>query len=480
ELEDNINPGDATVTIKGLGSFEGTAEATFVIAADFESAFGITADVNGDGTNDNSISVPTQLYTGAALTPAAEVVVGGETLRKDTDYIVDNVTFTAYDTDGNPTAGTVDITGNNKYYKNTYTASFDVTTDLSQVELTYSGLDDVIYTGEAQKLTNFKVYDPSGNTVTYDEDGVTYTSSSDGEECVEVGTVTVSIPITIGTVSDTVTTTYNIVQANIAAATYTGGANSTYRGTALTPPVVLYYRGNTLVANEDYTIVYDNNTNPTSTTSTGTTPDPATITITGINNFTGSYTQEFQIYPERMREVSATPVGSDGMTVSWDKLDNVTGYRIEVMTTSSSVPVKTVTVANASTTSTTITGLSEGTTYSFRAYSYVTVEGTTYYGLLNSITTATGIYTPQITVASNTTRRATLTWSVTNSGVKYMIYRSDTANGEYAYIARTTTDANSFTDKKLTSGRTYYYKIRAYRYPGEYGEYSDAAAVTVK
>ncbi|MBQ4373725.1 MAG: fibronectin type III domain-containing protein, partial [Lachnospiraceae bacterium] len=471
-LTDNVNPGDATVTIRGKGSFTGSRSATFVICADLSNAFDITG---------NTCNVPTQLYTGDRLTPMVEAVIGGKTLKSGDDFIVGtSVTFTAYDSDNNPTAGTVDITGNNKYYKNTYTASFEVTTDLSQIELSYSGLDNVIYSGQEQKQRGFKIYDPSGNEVSYAEDGVTYESSSDGDACVNVGTVTVTIPITIGTIHSTVTTTYDIVKSNIASALYTGGANSTYTGNPLCPPVELTYRGKELEVNKDYTIVYDNNTKPTSKTSTGATPAPATITITGIGNFYGTYNQEFQIYPERMREVAATPVGANGMIVSWDRLDHVSGYRVDVMKADSAVPVKTVDVSNGNATSTTIDGLAEGTTYSFRAYSYVTVEGTTYYGLLNSITTSTGISTPQISTASTVAKKATVSWRATNAGVKYIIYRSNTANGEYKLIAITKTDASSFTDVGLTRGSTYYYKIRAFRYPDEYGEYSDVSAVTVK
>ena len=484
ELENNVNPGDATVTVKGRNSFSGSANATFVIAADLSTIFTSDTtsglDLDADGTLDNTCKVPKQLYTGSALTPVVDAVVGGKALRQNSDYMIGNVQLGTPDSEGNPTTGTVDITGNNKYYRGKYTASFEVTTDLSQIKLSYQGLDDVIYTGRAHKPNDFKVLDPSGNEVNYDITGVTYVSSTDGDDCINVGTVTVTIPITIGTVSSTVKTTYAIKPANIGAAEYTGGANCTYSGSPLQPPVVLYYYGEALQAGKDYEIVYDNNTLPTSKTSTGATPDPATITITGIGNFTGSYYQEFQIYPERMREVSAKPVGANGMLVSWDKLNHVSGYRVDVMSTRSNVPVKTVDVSNPSATSTTIAGLDEGTTYSFRAYSYVTVNDTTYYGLLNSITTSTGISTPQISTSSNKAKQATLTWRVGNSGAKYMIYRSDTANGEYKFIARTTTDATSFTDVGLTRGRTYYYKIRAYRYPNEYGEYSDVSAVTVK
>lgn len=469
--ENNIRPGEATVTIQGKGSFQGTASAKYNIKADLTDAF--------DKEEGNKCVVPQQLYTGATLSPIVDAVISGESLQKDTDYVIRNVAITEYE-NGNPSKGVVDIIGMNKYY-GTCSREFTITTDLSEVELIYNGLDDVIYTGSPQKQTGFRIYDPSGNTISYSASGVTYHSDSDGDDCVKVGTVTVSIPITIGAINDVVTKTYEIKKAPIASATSTRPASSTYTGAQLCPTVELKYRGKDLVAGTDYTIVYDNNTKPTSRTSTGETPAPATVTITGINNFEGSYHMEFQIYPERMRELDAKASGANSIIVTWDKLAYVTGYRIDVMTTDSSIPVKSVEISNPNATSATVTGLSEGTTYSVRAYSYVTVEGKTHYGLLTAKTPIkTGIATPNISTTSNAKNKATISWTSGMAGTRYMIYRSDTANGEYKYIAKTREGATSFVDERVTSGNTYYYKIRSYRYPDEYGVFSDISAVTVK
>jgi hypothetical protein len=269
--------------------------------------------------------------------------------------------------------------------------------------------------------------------------------------------------------------------APIGSARYTGGANTTYTGKALKPSVTLYYGNDTLVEGRDYEIVYANNINPTSDhNSAGTVPEPATITITGKGNFTGERHAQFQIYPEHMRQVSARAAGASGVVVSWNRLDHVSGYRVDVMSTNSSKPIKTVDVNNANTTSVTITGLSEGTTYSFRAYSFVKVGSTFYYGLLSSITTSTGIYTPNIQTVSGDRGRATISWQPTGNNAMYEIYRSDSPNGTYRIIARTGIGISNFTDTGVVRGRTYYYKIRACRFPNEFGEYSDYSAVTVK
>ncbi len=469
--ENNVNPGEATVTIKGKNNFVGTATTTYAIKADLATAF----DVEG-----NSCDVPKQLYTGTTLTPAVEAVIGGTTLKKDKDFSIGNVQVIEYDDDGNPSKGSVDITGMNQYY-GSCSKEFDITTNLDDIVLIFNGLDDVYYNGKAQIQKGFTVYDPSGNAVQYDENRVTYTSDKDGSACVAAGTVTVKIPIYIGTLHKDVETSYQIKPAPIGSARYTGGANTTYTGNALKPSVTLYYGNDTLVEGRDYEIVYANNINPTSDhNSAGTVPEPATITITGKGNYTGERHAQFQIYPEHMRQVSARAAGANGVIVSWNRLDHVSGYRVDVMTTESSKPFKTVTVNNANTTSATISGLSEGTTYSFRAYSFVKVGSTFYYGLLSSITTSTGIYTPNIQTVSGERSRATISWQPTGNNAMYEIYRCDSPNGTYRIIARTGIGISNFTDTGVVRGRTYYYKIRACRFPNEFGEYSDYSAVTVK
>ncbi len=64
----------------------------------------------------------------------------------------------------------------------------------------------------------------------------------------------------------------------------------TYTGGAITPAVTVYYNGTQLVAGVDYNVTYSNNIN----VSTGSSVKPQ-VTITGLNNYTGSVSKTFEI-----------------------------------------------------------------------------------------------------------------------------------------------------------------------------------------
>ena len=66
-----------------------------------------------------------------------------------------------------------------------------------------------------------------------------------------------------------------------------------------------------------------------------------------------------------------------------------------------------------------------------------------------------------------------LSWKKVNGAKGYRVYRATSKDGKYTKVKTTT--ALSFTDTKLTTGKTYYYKIRAYRKvesKTRYGAYS--------
>ena len=78
--ENNVNPGTATVTIKGCGNYTGTVTQNFKILIDITGA--VVA------------AVEDQPYTGHSIEPGPAVTVSGVTLNPDTDFIVvysDNV-----------------------------------------------------------------------------------------------------------------------------------------------------------------------------------------------------------------------------------------------------------------------------------------------------------------------------------------------------------------------------------------------------
>lgn len=59
-------------------------------------------------------------------------------------------------------------------------------------------------------------------------------------------------------------------------------------------------------------------------------------------------------------------------------------------------------------------------------------------------------------------KKATLTWKKVKGAAGYQVYRSMRKNGKYVCVKKNL-KAEKYTDKKLKKGKTYYYKVRAYK-----------------
>lgn len=84
-----------------------------------------------------------------------------------------------------------------------------------------------------------------------------------------------------------------------------------------------------------------------------------------------------------------------------------------------------------------------------------------------------------VNVIPSTYNKVNISWDVATSTYAYKIYRSSSKYGTYYTIA--TTRNTNYIDSTVTTGRTYYYKVRAYNYIGTsviYGSYSDVSTAT--
>ncbi len=109
-----------------------------------------------------------------------------------------------------------------------------------------------------------------------------------------------------------------------------------------------------------------------------------------------------------------------------------------------------------------------------------TITATTVTGTSTSVTVKVSPKTvTNVKAVPVTTSSAKITWSSSSNVTGYIIYRSTTANGTYSKIG--TTLNTNYTDKGLTKGKTYYYKVRAYvTSNGVSYQSSMSAAATVK
>ena len=77
--------------------------------------------------------------------------------------------------------------------------------------------------------------------------------------------------------------------------------------------------------------------------------------------------------------------------------------------------------------------------------------------------------------------RAYLKWNKQVGANGYVIYMATSKNGAYKRVA--VAKSNAYTLLKLTKGRTYYFKVAAYKTVGSknlYGSFSTAKAVKIK
>lgn len=154
-------------------------------------------------------------------------------------------------------------------------------------------------------------------------------------------------------------------------------------------------------------------------------------------------------------------------TLSWSKTSKASGYEVWMYKSSVGDYTKVKTITSGSTTSYKRSGLTSATMYRYKVRAYRTVNGVKHYGdFTNVLITGTKPLTPSITLSSTQKGKIKITWSnISKKTTGYQIYRATSRYGTYSRIA-TIEDGNisrSYTNTGRTSGKTYYYKVRAYR-----------------
>ena len=99
--------------------------------------------------------------------------------------------------------------------------------------------------------------------------------------------------------------------------------------------------------------------------------------------------------------------------------------------------------------------------------------------LYNADVHCTGLSAPSVTGGNDSQGRPTLKWDKVAGAAKYEVYRARSMNGDY--IKYSTQTSTGYTNSAyLTSGSTYYYKVRALDANGTAGPWSDVVAVTCR
>ena len=154
---------------------------------------------------------------------------------------------------------------------------------------------------------------------------------------------------------------------SIDGAKVTGVKNATYTGKAIKPNPVVKLDGAKLIEGTDYTVSYKNNKKI----------GKATVTITGIGDYTGTVKKTFKISPQKVA-ISKLTAGSKRLTAQWAKAAGGAGYQIQYGLKSKYKTAKPVTITKNKTVKKVIKGLKKGKVYYVRIRGYKKVGGAEY------------------------------------------------------------------------------------------------------
>ena len=179
----------------------------------------------------------------------------------------------------------------------------------------------------------------------------------------------------------------------------------------------------------------------------------------------------------------AASAGYNAVRVSWKKVSQADGYELYKKESKAKKYVK---VKSVKGTSYTCKGLTTGKKVSFRVRAYKKLSGKTVYGPYGKTVSATPVPVTVTKVQKSSVKRnsVTIRWKKVSGASGYQVVRATKKNGKYK-TEKTITKGSTvkYVSKKLSSKKTYYYKVRAYRKVGKkkiYGKYSSAVAVKTK
>ena len=511
QYTNNVNKGTASVLITGIGDYAGEVVKTFNITARDIKTINPKLSLEYDSID----------YDGNEKTPAVtnltgtiSYVSGGKTQTKQVTLVKDKDFTVSYKNNTKPGTATVTVTGIGNY-AGTLTKTFKINAKETKVDKV-TGFTSPETTTSSIKLAWNKV-DCDGYEITRystaskkyvkiadinNADTTTYTDSGRTSGCyykykiraykvvdgvkvyseesnIVKATAKPQAPaLKAGNIdSDSISMSWNAIGRASGYEVYRKDANS-----------------------EDYKLVKDLN----ATTYT----DKGLAKGTEYSYKVKSYrvVDGVKVYSEDSNSISAKIKDSfklnlekttrNSVEFSWDKIKDATGYEILRYSTASK---KYVVISDidfdklsdedreASEEAEVYSYLDQGRTsatiYKYQVKAYNKVDGKkVYLKESEKLKATTTPLTPNVTVKSSSKKTARLSWTnCSTRATGYKVYMATSKNGTYKLVKTTT--AKSFTKYYLTSGKTYYFKVRAYRtVDGKniYGDYSTIKSIRVK
>lgn len=303
---------------------------------------------------------------------------------------------------------------------------------------------EAVYTGKAYKPKPVLTVD----RVTLVE-GIDYTLEYANN--IKAGTAKITVT-GIGNYQGKKIINYTITPTTLDGGTIGAIGKKTYTGTNIKPSITVLSPTGSPVDSSDYTITYSNNVNA------GT----ATVTVTGKNNYTGTLVSTFTIAKRNLSSSTVSAIKNQsytgkaitpGVTIKFNtkKLVKNVDYTLQYSENVNTGKAKIV-----------LTGIGNNFTGSKTVYFKI---------VPNRVSNMT---------ISSKKRAASIKWNATAGTSGYQIVYAKSGSSSYKSLGTTT--KTSFTKKGLQKGKTYYFKVRAYKTikgVKQYGEYSKKIKIKI-
>lgn len=189
--------------------------------------------------------------------------------------------------------------------------------------------------------------------------------------------------------------------------------------------------------------------------------------------------------PNKVLGIKATPNSYNSIKLTWNKAVNgANGYAVYRSTSKDGKYTLRKTITSKNTIEFTDTGLDTNTTYYYKVRAYRMIADKKKYGSYSEIVCAKPVLSKTTITVSSKSKKATIKWNKVLGASGYKVYSATSSNGTYS-LKKTITSINtlSYTNTNLVSGKTYYYKVRAYRNVNGkvvYGPYSAVKSKKIK
>ena len=280
-----VDSASGEVTIKGIGTTTITVTATAgknYLAGTAQYTLRVIEGRTDISQCSAKLDKTVFTYNGSEQKPSATVTYQGKTLQQGTDYTLD------YSNNVNVGEATATVTGTGKYM-GSVTLKFKINQAAPTLKFASTSMQkttlDAPFTNTLTKKTD--------GTITFksSDAGVATVDETSGEVTIKgIGTTTITVTATAGKNYKAGSASYTLEVVNgiidIADCDFAlNPASYTYNGSARKPAVTVTYQGKELAAGTDYNVAYSKNVNA------GT----ASVTVTGINGYTGNKVLTFKI-----------------------------------------------------------------------------------------------------------------------------------------------------------------------------------------